>query len=62
MGDGINGGINATLINYDEWNDFLRSTDLLDDDFTTREATLAFIWSRMLTIVRLAAPRSRTTQ
>ena len=32
MGDGINGGANAILINYDEWNDFLRYADLLDDD------------------------------
>ena len=47
-GGGAQTGKAAMLLTFPEWAEMLRDLDLLDDDFTGREATLSFVWSRML--------------
>lgn len=37
----------AMLMGFDEWSSLIRDMNWLDDDFTTREASFSFVWSRM---------------
>jgi len=47
------GGSHATVMSFAEWLDMNRDFGLIDGDFTAREATLAFVWSRMRVINEL---------
>ena len=40
----------ATLMSTIEYEDFLRDLDLIDEEFSAREARFAFVWSRMRVI------------
>ena len=39
--------LSNSLMSIDEWLDFCSSVELIDGEFTTREAVLAFVWCRM---------------
>jgi len=43
-------GIANKLVDYDTWKDICRLFELVDVDLTERDATLAFVWSRMRVI------------
>ena len=47
------------LLGFDEWRSFVTEMDLIDKQFTLVEATICFLWSRML-IVDEADPASRS--
>jgi len=40
----------ATLVSFAEWMQLIRALDLIDSEFTIREAALCFSWSRMRVI------------
>ena len=40
--------LEQTLLGYDEWTFLLRDFAFIGEDFTTRDATLCFVWSRMM--------------
>jgi hypothetical protein len=35
------------LLSFEEWKEFVRDTELVDRDFTSREVAISFAWSRM---------------
>jgi hypothetical protein len=47
------GRVNASYVSVAEFLDMMRDMRFIDNDFTTREATLAFVWSRMRVIDEL---------
>ncbi|KOO22525.1 flagellar associated protein [Chrysochromulina tobinii] len=50
----------ATVLSSDEWMQLMKDLDFIDQEFTAREAALAFAWSRMRVIDESAGKQSKT--